>query len=604
MSMYDAFKYFTKMAELVADDTAPSETAVVARGLGRHYGPVTALDGIDLSIRKGEIYGFLGPNGAGKSTLVRVLCTLLRPDEGVAYVAGHDVALEPQAVRRRIGVALQEAALDESQSGRELLALQGRLYGMDRSRIRRRIAEVLELVDIGDAIDRRIATYSGGMKRRLDLAAALVHNPEVLFLDEPTTGLDPLSRSAVWNEIRRLNSELGMTIFLTTQYLDEADALADRVGIIDGGRLVAEGTPAALKRSIGKDLIVADVDRLDPAVVRTLEKLPGVDAVIHGARPDHRQHVRRSRRAESGRHRPRQDRAQGEDPDGAYPDPRRCLHGADGFPHWSRRRSMTLAQSDIRGSEAGFGHDIGAVAGRALRQIPREPTSVIPAVFVPAFFYVVNLGALENVAQRAGGFNYKAFLIPMAIAFAVTGMSRAPTLVTDIQGGYFDRLCMTPVRRSALLLGLMVADVGVLVALCVPVLAMGFLVGVRFATGLPGLVVFVVFCALWGLVFTGFPYAVALKTGSPAAVNACFIVFFPLFFLTDAVVPKGALTGWFSTIATYNPVTYLLGALRSLITTGWVATNLLQGLAAVTGIGVVSMSMALLALRGRIRQNR
>jgi ABC-2 type transport system permease protein len=163
---------------------------------------------------------------------------------------------------------------------------------------------------------------------------------------------------------------------------------------------------------------------------------------------------------------------------------------------------------------------------------------------------------------------------------------------------------MTPVRRSALLLGLMVADVVVLVALCVPVLAMGFLVGVRFATGLPGLVVFVVFCALWGLVFTGFPYAVALKTGSPAAVNACFIVFFPLFFLTDAVVPKGALTGWFSTIATYNPVTYLLGALRSLITTGWVATNLLQGLAAVTGIGAVSMSLALLALRGRIRQDR
>jgi ABC-2 type transport system ATP-binding protein len=284
MGMYDAFKYFTKMAELVADDaapgdTAPSETAVMARGLARHYGAVTALDGIDLSIRKGEVYGFLGPNGAGKSTLVRVLCTLLRPDEGVAYVAGHDVALEPQAVRRRIGVALQEAALDESQSGRELLALQGRLYGMDRSRIRRRIAEVLELVDIGDAIDRRIATYSGGMKRRLDLAAALVHNPEVLFLDEPTTGLDPLSRSAVWNEVRRLNSELGMTIFLTTQYLDEADALADRVGIIDGGRLVAEGSPAALKRSIGKDLIVADVDRLDSAVVRTLEKLPGVAGV-------------------------------------------------------------------------------------------------------------------------------------------------------------------------------------------------------------------------------------------------------------------------------------------------------------------------------------
>ena len=200
----------------------------------------------------------------------------------------------------------------------------------------------------------------------------------------------------------------------------------------------------------------------------------------------------------------------------------------------------TLEAADLEGSEAGFLHDVGAIAGRALRQIPREPASVIPAIFVPAFFYVVNLGALENLAQRAAGFDYKAFLVPMAIAFAVTGMSRAPTLVTDIQGGYFDRLCMTPVRRSALLLGLMVADVVVLVALCIPVLAMGFLVGVRFRTGAPGLVVFVILCALWGLVFTGFPYAVALKTGSPAAVNACFIIFFPLFFLTDAVVPKQA----------------------------------------------------------------
>ena len=157
----------------------------------------------------------------------------------------------------------------------------------------------------------------------------------------------------------------------------------------------------------------------------------------------------------------------------------------------------------------------------------------------------------------------------MAIAFAVTGMSRAPALVTDIQGGYFDRLCMTPIRRSALLLGLMVADVAVIAALCLPVIAIGAIVGVRFATGLPGLLVFVGFSALWGLAFTCFPYAVALKTGSPAAVNACYVVFFPLFFLTDAVVPKQLLTGWFSTIATYNPVTYLLGALRSLITSGW-----------------------------------
>jgi ABC-2 type transport system permease protein len=261
-----------------------------------------------------------------------------------------------------------------------------------------------------------------------------------------------------------------------------------------------------------------------------------------------------------------------------------------------------LEHAPALGRQAGFRRDIASVAGRALRQIRREPTSVIPAVFVPAFFYVVNLGALENVAHHVSGLNYKAFLIPMAIAFAVTGMSRAPALVTDIQSGYFDRLCLTPVRRSALLLGLMVADVVVLVLLCIPVLAMGFLVGVRFQTGLPGLVVFVLLCGLWGLVFTGFPYAVALKTGSPAAVNACFVLFFPLFFLTDAVIPKGALTGWFSSVATYNPVTYLLGALRSLITTGWDVATLLQGLAAIGAIGFVSMSLAFLALRGRVHR--
>jgi ABC-2 type transport system permease protein len=252
----------------------------------------------------------------------------------------------------------------------------------------------------------------------------------------------------------------------------------------------------------------------------------------------------------------------------------------------------------ITGREAGIARDVISVAGRALRQIPREPASVLPAVFIPAFFYAVNLGALENFAR--GRFDYKAFLLPMAIAFAVTGMSRAPTLVTDIQSGYFDRLCMTPIRRPALLLGLMAADVVVIIALCVPVLAIGFGVGVHFASGALGVLAFVGFSALWGLVFTGFPYAVALKTGSPAAVSASFVVFFPLFFLSDAVVPKQALTGWMSQIATYNPVTYLLGALRSLITSGWSAGTLVEGLAALGGIGLVSMTLSLAALRGRV----
>ncbi|HEU4867153.1 MAG TPA: ATP-binding cassette domain-containing protein, partial [Actinomycetota bacterium] len=199
------------------------ELAVQTEGLAKAYGDVHAVDGVDLEVERGEIYGFLGPNGAGKTTVIRMLSTLLAPTSGRAWVAGHNVVKHPDEVRLRIGLALQEAALDDKQTGIEILRLQGRLYGLRRSEIDARVKAITSLVDIGEALGRRIGTYSGGMKRRLDLAAALVHNPEVLFLDEPTTGLDPVSRTRVWEEVRHLNERLGMTIFLTTQYLQEAD---------------------------------------------------------------------------------------------------------------------------------------------------------------------------------------------------------------------------------------------------------------------------------------------------------------------------------------------------------------------------------------------
>jgi ABC-2 type transport system ATP-binding protein len=251
----------------------------LAERLVRQFDGITAVDEVDLDIARGEIYGFLGPNGAGKSSTVRVLCTLLSPSAGRAVVAGYDVATQPDKVRLHIGVALQDAALDPKQTGIELLRLQGRLYGLSRTEIEGRLAELGRLIDIGAALSRPIATYSGGMKRRLDLAAALVHNPEVLFLDEPTTGLDPVSRARMWEEVRRLNRELDMTIFLTTQYLEEADELADRVGIIDGGRLVAQGTPDELKRSIGNDVIVARLDGSASAASAAVEALAGVRSV-------------------------------------------------------------------------------------------------------------------------------------------------------------------------------------------------------------------------------------------------------------------------------------------------------------------------------------
>ena len=236
-----------------------SGPAIEAEGLVRVFGKsLRAVDGIDLAVAHGEIYGFLGPNGAGKSTTVLVLTTLLPPTAGRARVAGHDVVHEGPAVRAAIGAALQEAALDPLLSGREHLRLQTALHGLPRARRKQRTDELLERVGLTEAADRRVGGYSGGMKRRLDLALALVHEPSILFLDEPTTGLDIQSRSALWQEVARLAREDGVTVFLTTQYLEEADVLADRVGIIDHGRIVAEGTPAALKAEIGRPTVDAE----------------------------------------------------------------------------------------------------------------------------------------------------------------------------------------------------------------------------------------------------------------------------------------------------------------------------------------------------------
>ena len=243
-------------------------TAIQAVDLVRDFGEVKAVRGVSLQVEEGEIYGFLGPNGAGKSTTVRILVTLLQPTSGSGSVLGHDVVTERTTVRRLIGVALQEAGLDPKQTGRELLTLQGRLYGLRGQVLPAQVAEVTELVGLTDAVDRRIQTYSGGMKRRIDLASALLHRPRVLFLDEPTTGLDPLSRALIWDRIRELRGRYATTVFLTTQYLEEADELADRVAIIDHGRIVRQGTPAALKAEVGADVIDVAVDERETGAAR------------------------------------------------------------------------------------------------------------------------------------------------------------------------------------------------------------------------------------------------------------------------------------------------------------------------------------------------
>ncbi|MGI5374135.1 ATP-binding cassette domain-containing protein [Streptomyces sp. CA-251387] len=259
--------------------------AVEARQLAKAYGDVTALNGMDITVEPGTVFGLLGPNGAGKSTTVKILTTLARPDSGSATVAGHDVLRHPDRVRRAIGVVAQNSGADPVATGRENLQLQGRLYGLRGAPLSRRVAELLERFQLADAADRPVKGYSGGMRRRLDVALGLVHRPEVLFLDEPTTGLDPETRAAMWDEIGRLAGEDGMTVLLTTHYLEEADRLAERIAIVDRGRIVVAGTPDSLKGELRGDAVhvelraaVGDAGR---ALLKgALGRLPGVHEVL------------------------------------------------------------------------------------------------------------------------------------------------------------------------------------------------------------------------------------------------------------------------------------------------------------------------------------
>jgi ABC-2 type transport system permease protein len=265
--------------------------------------------------------------------------------------------------------------------------------------------------------------------------------------------------------------------------------------------------------------------------------------------------------------------------------------------------SINVGGGSIGARQAGFWRDLISVAGRALRAIPREPEALIPALIIPIFFFVVNVGALADISSFAGVADFEAFQLPVAIVFAVTGISRASALVTDIQSGYFDRLLVSPVNRYSLLLGLMAADLVLVMALCVPVLVLGFILGVGFATGPLGVLAFLLLSGLWGLAFTGFPYAIALRTGNPAAVNSSFILFFPFAFLTTTFLPQEALTGWLATVADYNPVTYLLAGLRALISSGWVLADLLPAIGAVALVALVSFYLAFSALRARVRNS-
>ena len=261
-----------------------------------------------------------------------------------------------------------------------------------------------------------------------------------------------------------------------------------------------------------------------------------------------------------------------------------------------------LQRSDIHARPAGLLRDISTVAGRALRAIPREIETVVPAVFIALFFFLVNIGTLDRVTESIPGFKYADFSIATAVLLGVTGVTRAYAFVIDIENGYFDRLLMTPIRRVAILLGQMCADLTVATLLAVPIIIVGFIVGVRFETGLLGVIAFILIAALWCLAYAGFAYAIAVKTGNPAAVQSSFLMFFPFLFLTTSYVPRDQLSGWLDTVAMFNPVTYILEGLRSLVLEGWVWSEIGKALLAIAIVGAISFTMCLAGFRGRIKR--
>ncbi len=590
---------------------------IEVEGLVREFkkGP-RAVDGIDLTVSPGEIYGFLGPNGAGKSTTVHMLTTLLPPTAGSARVAGHDIVEEGPAVRDVIGVALQEAALDQFLSAREHMRLQAGMHGIPKAEAMRRGDELIARVGLSDAADRKVGGYSGGMRRRLDLALALVHGPRVLFLDEPTTGLDVQSRTALWDEVARLSDEQGVTVFLTTQYLEEADSLADRVGIIDTGKIVAEGTPDSLKAEIGRPTVEAapvEADRAgaDARRARSL-RLPRARRSRARCRPARRGHGRARRR----RPRPRLRARRGPGPGDPRADPRRRLPRQDRATARGRRKARRggrgrdgRARGGARLSavHAGTLAQVGYLAHRSITRTLRQPILFIPSLVFPLFLLAVNSSGLE-AATNLPGFpsdSYLTFALGLTFMqgalFATMGAGQS--IAGDIQHGFFNRLQLTPLRGSALLAGQLAGVTIQGLIQGVAYLAIGLAFGAHFEAGLAGVPVLFALATLVGVAFGSLGLAIGLRTGNGEAVQGVFPLMFVLLFLSSGALPRDLIANdWFQTVATINPVSYLIEGFRSLLVSGWDAEALALGFGVALAVLGFGMWAATSALRGRMER--
>src|ERR1700757_3630010 len=573
-----------------------ASSAVYVEGVVKRFRTTTALSGVDLDVEEGTVFGLLGPNGAGKTTLVRVLATLIAPDAGRAEVVARNVGGDPAGVRELIGLTGQFAAVDELLTGRENLEMFGRLFKLPGEQARRRAGELLERFDLADAADRLARTYSGGMPRRLDIASSLLTRPQVLFLDEPTTGLDPRSRNEIWAIVRELRRQ-GTTLLLTTQYLEEADQLADLIAVIDRGKVIAEGTGNELKDRVGGQIlevelasagqrdqaqaVLAGVGCGEPEPDERPDRLTlpaprnGLQLVEEAAAGLRRAQIGVS---DIGLRRPTLDdvflQLTGAPPseDGGGPGPRT---GSPSRPQQPapevsapRRAGLRLRPPSPQAVRSAI-TDPAVITGRNLRHFIRQPdlltfSTIQPVIFVLLFVYVFG-GAISGSLPH--GITYVDFLLPGIFVQSVTfGASQtAVGLKEDLTRGVVDRFRSMPMARSAVLAGRTVADLVRNILIIGLMIAVGYLVGFRFLGGVAGAFACIAVVAAFGLALSWIFAFVALTVrGAETAQTAGFVVIFPRVFASSVFVPVSTLPDWLQAFAKISPVTVTANAARSL----------------------------------------
>jgi ABC transporter DrrB family efflux protein len=603
-----------------------TEPVIRVEGIVKRFGATRALAGVDLDVTEASVFALLGPNGAGKTTLVRILTTLLTPDAGNAQVLGHDLVDDPNAVREVVALTGQFAAVDEMLTGRENLQMFGRLFGLAPTTARQRADELLERFDLADAADRRARTYSGGMRRRLDLASSMLTRPRVLFLDEPTTGLDPRSRNEIWSVVRELVRG-GTTLLLTTQYLEEADQLADRIAVIDHGEVIAEGTGSELKDKVGGQILEVELvdaserDKAraaltkigcgDPEPGERLAQLTlpaprdGLEMIEDAAAALRRAEIAVS---DLGLRRPTLDdvflqltgapsseidtaneaattngRPQGPSTGGQ---PATAQPGAAEAP----RRGKAGARS--AGALRAAITDAGVVSIRNLRHFVREPdllvfSTIQPIMFVLLFTYVFG-GAISH--SLPSGVSYIDYLLPGILIQSVTfrASQTAIGLADDLKLGVIDRFRSMPTARSAVLVGRTAADLLRNVLIILLMIAVGYIIGFRFHGGVAQAIACVALVSAFGLALSWIFAFVALSVRSPeAAQSAGFVVLFPLVFASSVFVPVSSMPDWLRAFAKISPVTLSANASRSLSLNHGTPSSLGGALAWIAGLLVV-----------------